>query len=292
MVSPVIALVRLSRPRDWLHSKLPFVAAAGLLAGAPTSRILLVLATLVPWAAFGYGLNEMADRVWDERAERANGAAPLAGRLKTMYLLVTGGSTFALSLLWSNGLLVASGLALAAAYSARPLRLKERGLLGVAAGAVAQWVLPVVAVTSRPSVIVLSFLLGIRWMLVHQLHDAAADRRAGVHTFGAAAPNLRRIIVVVFSLEVVALFVALAATQSPAALVALVPSVLWPRERPLRERLTGYVDAPLAVYYFCLLPAFLAFERATPAAFALGALVLVLGAPPLRAPLRARFAPS
>jgi len=289
MFCGVAALARLSRWRDWSHSKLPFVAAAGLLAGTSPSRILLVLATLVPWAAFGYGLNEIADRTTDARA---NAARSLAPAVQGVYLAATAAAALALSLLWSNGLVVAGGLALAVAYSAPPLRLKERGALGVAAGAAAQWLLPVLAATDRATVLVLSFALGVRWMLVHQLHDADADRDAGVRTFGAAHANLPRLIAAIFALEVVALFGALLDARSLAGLVALAPSLLWPRERTLRERLTGYVDAPLAVYYFCLLPTFLAFEQPQPATYVLGLIAVALGAPPLPAMLRARFAPS
>ena len=281
--------LRLTRWRDWSHSKLPFVAGAALLAGAPTDQILLALPTIALWAAFGYGLNEIADRGQDDRH---NHAAGLGRKRLALYLLATAAGALGSSLLWSNGVVVALGLALTVAYSAPPLRLKERGVAGVVSGAAAQWVLPVLAVAGARPVAVLAFVLGVRWMIVHQLHDAEHDRRANVRTFGAGDVDMERLLVFVFALEVVTLGVVLALSGSATALVALAPSVLWPRERAVGERLQSFVDPPLGVYYFCLLSAFLAFERESAAAVVLGVLVFVLGAPPLPRLRQARTAPS
>jgi len=282
----VTAFVRLGRPRDWAFSKLPFVAAAALLLGVSPERTLLVLATLVPWAAFGYSLNEACDRVQDERAGRANRATALSTTGIAVFLGVTATAAVASSLLWSNGIVVVAGLLLAAAYSAPPVRLKERGALGVVAGAAAQWMLPVLAiadgVTSIP-VVLLSFAVGVRWMLVHQAGDAAADRRAGVRTYGAASTHVGTVLRCTFAAELALLAFAFATlgTRAVPAIVALLSALAWRRAVPLVERLEGFADAPLAVYYFCLLPAFLAFAVRSPASFTLGAAVLILGTPAL-----------
>jgi 4-hydroxybenzoate polyprenyltransferase len=280
----VTAFARLSRPRDWAFSKLPFVAAAALLLDVSPERTLLVLATLVPWAAFGYGLNEACDRRQDERAGRASRARRLSSSAILLFLAVTATAAVALSLLWSNGIVVAAGLLLAAAYSASPVRLKERGGLGVVAGAAAQWVLPVLALAHGAAAIpllLLSFAVGVRWMLVHQAADAGVDRRAGVRTYGAATAHIGTVLRCTFAAELALLglvFATLGARAVPA-LVALLPTLAWRRAVPLADRLETFVDSPLSLYYFCLLPALLAFAVRSPASYALGAAVLILGTP-------------
>lgn len=280
------AFVRLARPRDWASSKLPFLAAAALLLDVSPERTLLVLATLVPWAAFGYGLNEICDQAQDVQAGKSSRALGLGRGVLGAYLAITATAAFALSLLWSSGVAVAAALALAVSYSAPPLRLKERGAVGVVAGAAAQWALPVLAVASTVpltamslAAVALAFVVGVRWLLVHQAHDADADRRTGARTFGAARSQLPLRPVLAVELVLLAtVLVTLGADAAPA-LLALLPTVAWRRPRPLLERLDGYVDAPLSTYYFCLLPAFLAFAHRSPASLVLGVLVLAAGTP-------------
>src|SRR4051812_24697456 len=75
----------LTRWRDWAHSKLPFAGAAALLLGLSPTHTLFVLATVGLCAAFGYGVNEIADavamRAWASATGRwpshAGNASPL-----------------------------------------------------------------------------------------------------------------------------------------------------------------------------------------------------------------------
>jgi 4-hydroxybenzoate polyprenyltransferase len=294
----VIVWVRLSRWREWAHSKVPFTAAAALLLGFSPERTLLVLLTVVLWAAFGYGINEIADRTHDARAGRTSRATALGRAPLAAFLLGTAVLAVGSSLLWSEGLavpvVVAAGLALAVAYSVPPVRLKERGAAGVVAGGAAQWTAPilVLAIASPgaegASLVALSVALGIRWLLVHQLQDAAADRRAQVRTFVSGKADVGSLLPGIFALELALLVVVLAvawprSASATAALAGwvLVSELVWPRERQLRERLTSYDDAPLAAYYFCLLPASLAFQNFAPTSVVLGLLVVALGSPSL-----------
>jgi 4-hydroxybenzoate polyprenyltransferase len=287
----VRSLVGLSRWREWAHSKLPFVAATALLLDVTPERALLILSSLVPWAAFGYALNALVDRAQDARAGKP---VPAVGTGQAgCFLAVAGTAALLSSLLWSNGAIVAAGLVVAVAYSAPPLRLKERGAVGVLTGAAAQWMLPVLAVAiaapdgvpvAQPvALVALALVVGVRWMLVHQRQDADADRRASVRTFGAASDRLADLLVRCFALEVALLACVLAAggARTAPAAAALLPSLAWPRTRSMRERLQGYVDAPLSAYYFCLLPLAAGLVELSPASAGLGLATAVIGAPAL-----------
>jgi hypothetical protein len=239
-------------------------------------------------------------------AGKHNGADALSSGTRLAYLGATATAALASSLLWARGTaapaLLALGLVLALAYSARPIRLKERGIAGVAGAAVAQWTLPVLAIsTAAPHglnarsalVAVVSAALGARWMLIHQLHDAAADRRAGVHTFATKSEAAPRVLESVFAVEIAAV-VGLLAVSWPGSTVPAAVLAGWigvgELTQPLRVRLRAYDAAPLAAYYFALLPLAAGVARGTKEAVAVGAVVTILGSPALVGSLRGLLA--
>jgi len=305
--SPVVLVqwVRLSRWREWAQSKLPFIGGAALLLAEPETSALLVLAiigTVALRAAFGYAINDVADRAQDERAGKPNRAASLSRLSWGTFLVLTAGGALGLSLVWAadaaGPALVLAGLALAAAYSVRPFRLKERAAVGLAAGAAAQWALPVLAASAveprgwlRPEAWALAFLglaIGVRWLAIHQRQDAVDDRRAGVRTYASSRGDVERLILGAFMCEL-ALLAATFAITWPRSLPAAVALSVWvlasallrSRRESLRTRLMGYDDAPLAGYYFLVFPVTLALSRplSSPASFAVAALLLALGSP-------------
>jgi hypothetical protein len=106
-------------------------------------------------------------------------------------------------------------------------------------------------------------------MAVHQFQDTDADRRAGVLTYASRGGRIWPVILGAFTAELVLLPVTLAATwpQSLAAGAALAfwvlqQGLLRPRGESLRLKLQGYDHAPLAEYYFLLLPTTLSVVRA------------------------------
>jgi len=263
---------RLARWPEWAVSKLPFSGAAALLLVSPSwVRLLAILATVALGAAFGYGVNEVADRRTDRDAGKPNRAAGIARVSWTTFLLVTAAGALGLSLTWAADAaapaLVLLSLALALAYSVPPVRLKARGLLGIAGAAVAQWALPVLAVSAAQarcwtqpaawSMALLGLALGVRWMAIHQRGDAVADRRSGVSTLAA------------FAAEPVLLLATLIVGW-PRSIPAAAALLLWllveltqlrVRLGPLHERVRGFRRAPLAGYYFVALPLALAVGR-------------------------------
>jgi 4-hydroxybenzoate polyprenyltransferase len=295
--------VHLARWSDWSTSKLPFLGAAALLL-APTEtsagRVLAIMGTVLCWAAFGYGINDVADRAGDLRAGKPNRAANVSRASWAFFLAVTATTSLSLSWLWASDLtapaLVLGGLLLACAYSLPPLRLKERGAIGLVAGSVSQWVLPVLAIAaaqprgwSRPVAWFLALLglaIGIRWMAIHQLQDTLADRRAGVRTYASRGGSVWPVLLGAFLAESVLLAVILVLTwpQSLPAAAALAfwlsqQTLLRPRGESMRQKLQGYDHAPLAEYYFVLLPVSLALARSpsSPAFLVIAVMFAALG---------------
>jgi 4-hydroxybenzoate polyprenyltransferase len=282
-VSPA-GWIRLSRWREWAQSKLPFLTGAAFLVWSPPIEVLVgIAATIALWAAFGYGLNEVADRASDAAAGKASRAAGLPASAWVPFLLVAGAGAVGLAFAWGEDAaapaLVLAGLALAYAYSAPPARLKGRGTLGLVAGAAAQWALPVLAVcASEPrgwlepaalSYALLGLAIGTRWLAVHQRHDVAADRGTGVGTYAARGGRVDRLIPRAFAAEAVLLAttLALAWPHSAPAIGALAVwtllelTVVSRRNGPLRTRLLRYEAAPFGGYYFFVLPLALAAGR-------------------------------
>ena len=295
--------VRLARWPDWSTSKLPYIGAVTLLLASPQTsavRVLGILGTVLFWAAFGYGINEVADRDCDLRAGKSNRAAHLTTLRLVLFLTLTASAASGLSLLWAPDhaapVFVVVGLLLAVAYSLPPLRLKERGVFGLLAGSASQWVLPVLAVAaaeprgwSRPAAWCLAFLglaIGTRWMAIHQLQDAVADHRAGVRTYASRGGRVWPVLLGAFLTEVVFLVASLKLMwpQSLPAVIGLAfwvvqQAVLRPRGESLRQKLQGYDHAPLAEYYFLLLPFSLALGRglSSPSYLVLAAGFVALG---------------
>jgi 4-hydroxybenzoate polyprenyltransferase len=299
----VIGWLRLSRWHDWCTSKLTYTGAAIALLAPQESSVVVLLAvvgTIAAWAAFGYGINEVADRQCDQQAGKSNRAAGLSRATWSLFLLLTAGSSLGLTLLWradaAAPALVLAGLVLSAGYSLPPLRLKERGAMGLVAAAVAQWGLPVLAVSAiqpwgslRPGpwcLALLGLAIGMRWIAVHQMHDTAVDRNAGVQTYASGGGRIWLVIMGAFLSELVLLATTLVITlpESIPAIVALGLSIILqllprPRGDSFRKRLQGYEHAPLREYYFLLLPVTLAVGRglSSPAFLLLAAMFLVLG---------------
>lgn|GEM_PF-4738788 len=295
--------LRVCRVWDWGQSKIPFYLAATLLLAPAVGvvEVVAILAMLAALASFGYGLNEIADRVSDARAGQRNLAAELAPLDRYAFPLLAGVLALALSLAGGSGFGAATLFALvclaaSTAYSVAPVRLKERGFSGLFAAAAAQWSLPVFAVGAaatpggwrQPETVILAALglaLGLRWMAIHQAQDHWADRVAGVRTFGAMGGPLFRIIVVALAAEMVLLgwLLFVAWPVSEAAAIALpisivVDAVLHHRGGSRRSRLQSYAAAPLASFYFLVFPAAMVLSVVVPSMGAVAtALIAVVG---------------
>jgi len=271
---------------EWYASKIPFVwTACGSAAFASAYSDLVVLQRTVGvilftclCGAFGHLANDYADRDCDRLVGRLSVIAQLGTGRARLLLLLVGGSILmilaAADFSLSTEMAGATTLFLAAAYSLPPLRLKEKGALGLWSAAAAQRTMPVLMAfgalgvwdIQACGVAAVAQLAGIRWMLVHQLADAENDRRAGIATYvrmvGQARARwiLRR---VVLPLELLAVLLALGAqsVSTPAVWTGAVAEALaigvWIfLRRGVRRAysLDGYLNQPLASFYQLVWP--------------------------------------
>jgi 4-hydroxybenzoate polyprenyltransferase len=248
------------RAEQWWEFKLApaaaVVYATALAIDVPLSRLwpaaAIVVAALIPAAAFVSVIDDLADRADDLAAGKRNRFAGASFRPAASFLLATiaGGVCFAA--VWRADLLLLS-LYLAvwlvlSLYSLPPFRLKRRGALGLIADASGEHLFPsllagVLAFRAADvpvdplwlaSVGVWWFSFGLRSIIWHQLSDLENDRIAGVGTFASqrgprAAYRLGTF--VVFPVEIVALASVLAQTHSLWPLGFLAPYAYLVAER-------------------------------------------------------------
>lgn len=276
----------LLRWKDWAYSKMPPFFTAGFVflltnelpAASSCFRFAAWLLFCAAFLAFGYGVNDFADRDDDRRAGKPNAMLRLRPAVAVAWLL----ALVALSVVgliphladWRLSLAVASSYGTAVAYSVPPVRLKERGSAGLISCAIAQRSLPVLvgaALFGRFDLslwlyCVLFTLVGIRWILLHQIVDAGHDEATGVQTFVTTTGVERSLSVmkkVVFPLELAALAAWLISLslQLPAlwllapvyVLLLRILGYLWQSRWP-PSHWTKYWLHPLSGFYEVLCP--------------------------------------
>ncbi len=284
--------LRLSEP--W-RFKAPFLISIPYFllftGGAPFAQSVtaIVCALLTIWgiAGLGYLSNDMFDREADREAGRRNGAAELSpGRLALTFALLLAAGLGPWVLYFPvdavSASLLAAEAALLLAYSAPPVRLKDKGWMGAAADALYAHVTPALlaaytfhALTGRvygdfgafaAALAGWQFFQGLRNILTHQLSDADNDRASGSATFvtrhGERATD-RWLETAVVPLELLgfALFTATAARSMPILaagwpLYAVVTAGIFRfnYKQPLRGPLTDRLDRFLNEYYLRWMP--------------------------------------
>jgi 4-hydroxybenzoate polyprenyltransferase len=181
LIGPVVAFV--------------YWRVAGLAAGPFTLQVLKVTLWSVVYLAGGYMVNNHCDRFADRRKTRPQSGPGLSPR--HTLLLAAGGvvaSLGALPLLFPQAPVRAVGAAAVAAglaYSLPWPRLKERSWLGMLTAAVTQrlpaFLMTVLAFPDQPAALLALaawlVVLGLVFILEHQLADRADDLGAGVRTW-------------------------------------------------------------------------------------------------------------
>lgn len=196
----------LVRRKAWWFNKVPLsvvtvllLADGGPLGPAALLALVLVALTVCAIGNYGYALNDLYDVGEDARVARANATVDLGS--SRMAAIIVGSAVVALLLAlaaggwWGLGMTVIE-LLLPLAYSAPPLRIKERKWLGVLADALAAHVYPatlaIIAAERlglrQVSPLIVAALMGwaaaagLRGILSHQLHTADRDRKAALTT--------------------------------------------------------------------------------------------------------------
>jgi hypothetical protein len=281
---------RAIRAGEWWEYKLvPIVGlfyATAVLLGVPVASLwaaaLILLLALAPGAAWVSLINDLTDRSEDAAAGKPN---RMAGRPPGFMILAATLPLLAgLVFVWmwrSDGLLVGcylSAWAAFALYSIPPVRLKVRGLAGVAADAAGSNLFPglvaiILAFRAAGAPIdplwlgaagAWALAYGMRGIVSHQLLDSDNDRAAGVRTFAQRHPAGTVAAFgkyLVFPIELAALATLLWMLREPAALagLALYAWLTWLRLARFRMRASIVEPGPrhmtiLQEYYDLFLP--------------------------------------
>jgi len=185
--------------------------------------VLLLLFCL--YASLGHIVNSYSDRVIDHLAGKPNILAQLPDKIARELVFLVIMADLLITFLFyydESAVLVLFYLAItiAALYSLPPIRLKERGILGLVAAAIAQRTLPVVIIfqaldawgLSALLLCVLATLIGMRYIIIHQIKDEKADLRTQVQTVATTKGVffLQRLLrQIIFPLELVTLIITL-----------------------------------------------------------------------------------
>lgn len=243
---------------------------------APLLTLVRLLAFGCLYLAFGYAINDYSDMEVDRNVGKPNWMIRLSPSMRLLFLC----SLFVLGIglvpiegeLLQLALVVTSYL-FAIFYSLPPVRFKERDVWGLLVSATAQRTFPSLVFFNTFThwsldallICVLYSLIGLRWIIIHQILDADNDRRSGVRTFAAiSGPNrLRQFLIILFPVEIVTLVLTLLsfAAALPWILVACVPYLLWlilvsfiRRRANQSMTLFSFEWVPLADFYFVYWP--------------------------------------
>jgi 4-hydroxybenzoate polyprenyltransferase len=214
----------LVRADNWIYSKIPPLLAVGYAIAivgeisfvSAFGRLFLLFVSIFSVAAYGHIFNDIFDIEQDAAIGKKNAMSvvPPLGRISYCLFFIISG--FIPLLLLDAGpastfLLIVNYL-LPTFYSVPHIRLKERGLPGVLADALAAHTVPILFITlslvskKSPShrlvlwiavaACIWSLFAGLRGIIVHQVLDRQNDRRANVVTFAGARRrrNVRRLV--------------------------------------------------------------------------------------------------
>lgn len=171
---------------------------------AALRNVFLLIFFDATFLAFGYLINDYADMDVDKKAGKVKLMHQLPMRVSKCLVIGTAVigciPVLFVSHEWETFLVLAVIYFFGSSYSARPLRFKERGVWGLLVSSTAQRCFPLllIPVLFEQSVtigylfwLLLSFCVGIRYILVHQYIDAENDRKSGVETY--AIDNLSKV---------------------------------------------------------------------------------------------------
>jgi 4-hydroxybenzoate polyprenyltransferase len=211
-------------------------------------QVFLFLTFSTIMTGFGYLVNDLSDKELDRQQGKPNAFQNMSSTTAVFFILLTllVGMIVAipfLSLPWF-AVLWLFWVLLAVFYSLPPMRLKERGLLGLTVTIAAQQTLPVAILfatfgelLSWGALVFILFatLRGISSDISHQMRDSARDAEVGTQTFAVQAGNkaVQRVYTISLELErlalgavILLLLLELPAVQAPLWEVGI--AIAWP----------------------------------------------------------------
>lgn len=278
-------IVRYLRLNEWYDSKVPFVLcyiwscylrnsssitteryAEVFIAGAVFTSLFL---------AFGYMINDYADREVDAAAGKDKLMYHMTEEkimLSFVVVVLLGSIPVLLISHFSVSVLVMTVLTylVGASYSMPPFRFKEKGVAGLVISAFAQRCMPIFVIMQllpADSIVVFtftiaSFIIGLRYIFIHQVIDIENDLKGGVTTF--ATSHFKQAIsgvYVSFLFEILLILAILFLIDIPfvwfAALLSIIPE--WTQCRMVtrfmgKKVITTFCNVPLEGYENIILP--------------------------------------
>ena len=199
-----LATIRLN---DWWHSKIPpllAVAFALLLVGLPSPeishdllRLALLLASICCVAAYGHAINDAFDIESDTAAGKPNRMARFSTASRFAICLAffaLGFLPFFLGLLpWGISIFLLLNYLVPTLYSVPPIRLKERGIWGIASDAAGSHIFPTLLILGAfheydptrilsGAFLIWAMAFGVKGIIYHQIGDLQSDIRSGTRT--------------------------------------------------------------------------------------------------------------
>ena len=196
---------KIIRMPEWYDSKVPLAFSVMLFfliiysqedAAKTVLNLFLYFVFLFSYLAFNYLLNDYIDMEVDRKAgkDKLITKIPKSRVMCIMiFLLITG--FLPLNIIngfdYKMAFVLIINYLFGASYHVKPLRFKERGLLGLIVSSAAQRCTPLLVIPLLCNIsihffigwIMLSFLNGLRYILIHQYKDYNADLQSGVKTF-------------------------------------------------------------------------------------------------------------
>lgn len=238
------ALWQMTRAPEWWRYKIPPVLALGyvqslelqLSASTAAWHLLHVVTAIGAVASYGFIFNDVCDIEADRLARKTNrmSACPLI--IRNLLLLGYIGLGLLPTVCASGPLptvILLCNYIIPTLYSAKPFRLKERGVLGVAADALGAHLLPTCFVFSlfpatassgKYMFYVVAFLmwstaLGLRGILTHMLLDVGNDKVSNVKTYvtsygkteAEVTQTIQYMTAFIFRFELICFFLAISA---------------------------------------------------------------------------------
>lgn len=209
------------RVKDWADSKVPFMGGALLFAvlfenqQRESRYVYLAFAAYILYVsmflAFSYVINDYCDMDVDKRAgkQKVMFTLPRYAILLSMFLMVAAGTVPMFLLVSDKWIYIGFTTVLylfGAAYSVRGLlRFKERGIIGLLECSFAQRCMPLIPIIWLFRIpvlylalfLIVSFVNGLRYILIHQVIDLENDRKTGVKTYLSEGKHRYRIAIVI-----------------------------------------------------------------------------------------------
>ena len=272
-------LIRFSRYKEWHFGNIPLLFNVIFIICLRSSECLNIFMALqwyiifASFLAFAYMINNVSDIEIDSKVGKVIELKSLSFKVRFLITMITGvfGLAFASLYLDIYALGILLGCYLMAWTYSLPPRFKEHNWIGPIVASIGQLSIPTIVILvsyrcfslSAICYVFLTFLWGLRMLLVHQILDMKNDKAAGVKTtvLSLGVESSYKLVFYMFSGELVLVLIQIILLVRdglfPFTLTLLIIPLIhlmlrWKFKLPIR--LDSYEYIPLADIYELILP--------------------------------------